>query len=201
MIYTFQELLYKYRNYSNAKMKIKRLVDNGEIFYLGKGLYSDKEDNDECVIASRLYGPSYISFTYALGIYGLLLSSLPAITCATFHKNKRKAYQLRDGKIYTYQNVPPQAFRNYLAEIETPDGNYLIATKEKAFADFLLNVPVQANYQDLKNTLYYEYNIDLIQMSKLNKTILLSLLKKYRGSNFKLFIEHYKEIMNGKLVD
>lgn len=41
------------------------------------------------LLAGSIYGPSYISFEYALSYYGMIPEAVYIVTCATFDKKKK----------------------------------------------------------------------------------------------------------------
>ena len=59
-----------FAHYANPKARIERLLRQGLLFRLKRGLYIRPEAaNDEYLLgkaANRLYGPSYVSFLYAM---------------------------------------------------------------------------------------------------------------------------------------
>src|SRR5690554_7511413 len=90
MIVTVNDLLIKYKDYKDPYGKIKREVDNKNIFPLIKGIYETDEATPGYFLSSYIYGPSYLSFQYDLSYHGLIPERVVAYTNATFGKNKRK---------------------------------------------------------------------------------------------------------------
>ena len=66
MTNTTATLLQQYGSYANPSAKIGRMVKSGELVPITKGLY----ETDRCVpgeyLAGIIYGPSYLSFEFAL---------------------------------------------------------------------------------------------------------------------------------------
>ena len=62
---------------SNVNDKIFKLVNNGDLIRLKKGFYVfakhyQAHPFDLIAIANGLYAPSYVSFEYALSLYGMI---------------------------------------------------------------------------------------------------------------------------------
>ena len=92
-------------NYSNKNTKLLREVKAGKLFKIINGLYETNPNTPGYLLAGSIYGPSYISFEYALSYYGLIPERVNTITCATFNKRKKKEY-ITDFGNFTYRDVP-----------------------------------------------------------------------------------------------
>ena len=92
MIYNLQTLKIKYKEYSNLNQKISLEVKKGNLIRIKRGLFTDNLEIDKKVIANLCYGPSYISFEYALSYYGLIPEYVSTITSACFNKKNNKTY-------------------------------------------------------------------------------------------------------------
>ena len=79
-------------NYANKNTKLSREVKAGRLFKIINGLYETNPNTPGYLLAGSIYGPSYISFEYALAYYGLIPERVSTITCATFNKKKKKNY-------------------------------------------------------------------------------------------------------------
>ena len=97
------------KDYSNINNKICREVKDKKLYRIVNGLYDTNGDTSAYLLASSIYGPSYISFEYALSYYGLIPERVNAVTCATFNKKKRKIYNNHFGT-FSYEDVPSRAF-------------------------------------------------------------------------------------------
>ena len=71
-ILTTQALLEKYKDYSNPADKIKREAEKQNLISLKKGLYVDDKNLEGALLAQFIYGPSYLSFEYALWYYDMI---------------------------------------------------------------------------------------------------------------------------------
>ncbi len=90
MIKTTSMLLEELEEYASPKSKLSRMVKRGECFPITKGLYETDPNTPPHLLAGSIYGPSYISFEFALSYYGLIPEAVYTVTCATFEKKKKK---------------------------------------------------------------------------------------------------------------
>lgn len=80
----------KFKEYSNVNNKISREIRDGKLYKIITGLYETDPNTSGYLLASSIYGQSYISFEYALSYYGLIPERVITITCATFDKKRRR---------------------------------------------------------------------------------------------------------------
>jgi len=70
----YRYLTWLLRNYRSPRDKIGRMIKNGEIIRVKKGLYVLSPEfggtADKKVLANLIYGPSYVSLEYALQYWG-----------------------------------------------------------------------------------------------------------------------------------
>ena len=196
MIYTTQMLMNKYRDYTNPKSKIKRLCDEGKLIHISHGIYADDLSISNVMASSYIYGPSYVSFDYVLSSYSLISEFGLNVTCATFGKNKTKYYQTPKGLII-YRDIPKKVFP-YGVERKSVDGYvYFIATKEKAFCDYLYTRPYQAtSIVDFKSYLFDDLRIDIDEFELLDFNFIIKIAPLYKKKNFKYLVEYInKEVL------
>lgn len=192
MILTIQQLKENYKNFVDAKGKIKRDVRDGKLFPLVRGLYETNSNVEGFKLAQFIYGPSYLSFDYALYRYGLIPEAVyNTFTCASFNKNKIKTYTNYFGT-FIYRDVPKTVFR--LGIIVKQEDNYVyqIATPEKALCDKLYTVSPVTNLKSLKNLLLEDLRIDEDSFKKLNKQDILTLAPLYHSVNLNLLVKYLK---------
>ena len=137
MIKTTAMLLEELREYGSPKSKLARMAERGECFPITRGLYETDRNAPAYLLAGSIYGPSYISFEYALSRYGLIPEAVYAVTCATFEKKKKKKYETPFGT-FTYRDVPSEAFPLGIRLVQEGDYFYRIAEPEKALCDKVL---------------------------------------------------------------
>ena len=110
MIKTTAMLLEELKGYGSPKSKLARMAERGECFPITRGLYETDRNAPAYLLAGSIYGPSYISFEYALSRYGLIPEAVYAVTCATFEKKKKKKYETPFGT-FTIGMCRPRRFR------------------------------------------------------------------------------------------
>ena len=72
MIITNRVAKHNLMEYSNKNNKISRNIRDGKLFKITTGLYETNPNTPGYLLAGSIYGPSYISFEYALSYYGLI---------------------------------------------------------------------------------------------------------------------------------
>lgn len=185
MIITNQQLKERYNNYIDINGKISRDVKSGKLIPLVRGMYETDPDTEGVNLAQFIYGPSYISFDYALSEYGLIPEAVYTFTCASFNKRKTKMHKNKFGN-YWYRDVPKEVFS--LGIIVKQNGNYAyqIATPEKALCDKLYSVSPVNSLKELKTLLFEDLRIYEEGFNNLNKEDLLKLAPLYRSKNLQL---------------
>lgn len=185
MIVTVKDLLIKYKDYKDPYGKIKREVDKKNIFPLVKGIYETDEKTPGYYLSSYIYGPSYLSFQYALSYHGLIPERVVSYTNATFGKNKRKKYENKFG-LYLYRDIPKTAYP-YGIKVEIIN-NYSIsvAIAEKAICDMLYISMPQKNIKEIEHLLFEDLRIDYDEFYNLNFEKMLFMAKHYKSKNMRL---------------
>lgn len=156
-----------YSKYSNKNSKISREVKKGNLIKIVNGLYETDPNVNGYLLANSIYGPSYLSFDFALSYYGLIPEKITTYTSATFEKKKKKEYNNQFG-YYTYRDVPSMVYPLGVNIIEENGYIYQIAIPEKALCDKLYTISPVMNYSELKNLLFKDLRIDIDEFEKLN---------------------------------
>ena len=184
MIKTTAMLLEELKGYSSPKAKLYRMVQKGECVQITKGLYETDKTVSPYLLSGSIYGPSYISFEFALSDHGLIPEAVYTVTCASFEKKKKKIYNTYFGT-YTYRDVPSEAFPFYLEVRREGDYWYRIASPEKALCDELYIKPPVRNTKELSELLYEDLRIDEESIRNLDCGIVELLNEKYHTTNIK----------------
>ncbi len=184
MIKTTAMLLEELKEYASPANKLARLVAAGEYVQVVKGIYETDSTVPAHLLAGSIYGPSYISFDYALSYYGLIPETVYTVTCATFEKKKKKKYVTPFGN-FTYRDVPAAAFPLGLNLVAEGDYYFRIAKPEKALCDKLYTLPPVANIDEMEELLLTDLRIDEGEMEKLNRKLIESYIDYYRSTNIK----------------
>jgi predicted transcriptional regulator of viral defense system len=184
MIKTTAMLLDELKTYASPANKLARMVANGDIIQIVKGLYETDPTMPGHLLAGSIYGPSYISFEYALSYHSLIPEAVYTITCASFEKKKKKKYETPFGT-FTYRDIPSEAFPLGLEVIQEGDYYYRIATAEKALCDKLYTMPPVANLTELHVLLVDNLRIDESELRKLDRNVIASYGESYHTTNIK----------------
>ena len=183
MILTSTNLLEKLASYREPEHKIRRLVSEGKIVKLRRGLYLDNAHVSPCAAAYQLYGPSYISFESARSYHGLIPERAHVVTCATFRKSRKKKFCTPIGT-FTYQDVPAGVFRYGVKRIELGESEAcFMASPEKALCDKLYSLPTIQKLADMEALLFDDLRIDEDALSKFSVSNVKFLSERYRSVN------------------
>lgn len=176
-VFDYQLLADHMKELKNPRDKVSALVRSGNIIRLKKGLYIFGEDwrssplNLE-LIANLIYGPSCVSFEYALNRYGLIAERSNTISSLAIGDSKT---------IYTpigtfeYRAIDCDKFKIGIDYQDLDkEGGYFIASKEKALADLVYRTPGIRTVEQLRYFLFEEMRVDEVMfrnfdMKKLNE--------------------------------
>lgn len=182
MIKTYNTLLKELHNYHAPNNKISRMVKTGSVTPITKGLYETDKSIPGYLLANIIYGPSYLSFDFALSYYGLIPEAVYTFTSATFEKKKEKTYNNHFGT-FTYRDVPSSAYPYGIRLVSEGQYSFAIATPEKALCDKLyVETPVK-NKKVLVELLFSDLRVDEAAFQQLNKEMLLTLTDLYKSTN------------------
>lgn len=195
MVLTSLDLKIKYQDYKDINGKIKREIENGKLFPIIKGLYETKSNTPGHYLGQYIYGPSYLSFDFALSWHGLIPERVVNYTLATFNKRRKKKYDTPFG-LYLYRDVPKEAFQLSVNTVEVDGYTYLIASPEKALCDKLYTIRSVGSIKRLKNLLFEDLRIDEQEFDKLNREVLLNLASFYKNRNLILL----KKMIEGEFI-
>ena len=193
MIKTTDMILEELQSYANPKTKLSRMVKQGKYFQIARGLYETDKNVPGHLLAGSIYGPSYISFEYALGFYGMIPEAVYTITSATFEKRKKKKYETAFGT-FTYRDVPSAGFSLNIRLIQEGSYFYRIADPEKALCDQLYTMPPAKNIKLLAELLFDDLRIEETELLKLEIEKIVFLSDRYHSTNIKKLITLLKRI-------
>ena len=193
MLVSFDALAQQFAGYTDVKGKIRREVQNGRLVQVARGLYETDARTDGKYLAGAIYGPSHLSFDYALSVHALIPEAVYAYTSATFRKGKTKRYENAFGT-FLYHDVPAAVYPLGV-EIKVEGGySYQIASPEKALCDKLYSLSPVYSVRALKELLFDDLRIDEAAFFALHKADISQLAPLYRAPNLKLLAK----FMEGK---
>ena len=181
----------KYKNYNNKNTKLTRDVKAGKLIKIKRGLYETNPNTPAYYLANFIYGPSYISFDFALSYYVLIPERVETVTCATFNKNKKKVYDTPFGTLI-YRDVPERVFPLYVNIIEENGYTFHLATKEKALSDKLYTLNPVKNIEQMKMLLLFDLRIDEEELKKLDIDVIENLSEIYHSTNVLLLYKYLR---------
>ena len=193
MIKTTAMLLEDLKNYASPKAKLSRMAQKGECILITRGLYETDLTVPAHLLAGSIYGPSYISFEYALSMYGLIPEAVHTVTCACFGKKKMKRYNTPFG-LFTYRDVPPEAFPLALELKNEGEYWYRIATAEKALCDRLYTVQPVRNRKELTALLYDDLRMDETALRTLDASMISEMAEKYHSTNVRKLSQYLRRL-------
>ena len=182
MIKTTNMLLEELQDYANPKAKLSRMAKQGECFRITRGLYETNKNTPGYLLAGSIYGPSYISFEYALAYYDLIPETVYTVTSATFEKKKKKIFRTDFGT-FSYRDVPSAAFPLQIKLIQEGEYFYRIAEPEKALCDKLYTMPPVKNTEELSALLIQNLRIEKEEILKFNAKKIELLSNAYHSTN------------------
>ena len=99
------------KGYASPKSKLTTMIKSGEVIPIRRGLYVRGGGASYSIrtLANKIYGPSYISFEYALSYYGFIPERVENVTSAVFNKNKNKAFRTPAGSFF-YRSIPNSVY-------------------------------------------------------------------------------------------
>jgi hypothetical protein len=173
-------------SYKQPRSKLTKLLKSKKLIRVKKGLYIFGKEYRQRpysleVLANLIYGPSYISYEYALSYHNLIPEKIVRVTSACSKKSK-------------YFSTPVGDFiYHYLALTKFPLGitwesidettHFLIATKEKALADYVAKIKSFKNKEDLFLYLVEGMRIDPDHLFNLRLNLMKEISKNYKNKN------------------
>jgi len=174
-------LMDQLKSYASPKSKLTTMIRAGELIKVRRGiyLYGDSSSYSLKTLANKIYGPSYLSFEYALSYYNLILERVDSLTSASLDKNKAKQFKTPLG-FFIYRSVNPVVYPHGIVRIEEGESPFLIATKEKALCDTLAKIRRTTSIMSLKDLLFKDLRLDKEEVLSLNKEDVAFLVPLYK---------------------
>ena len=191
MIQTTKMLLDQHRHYANPMSKIRTLVKRGEIIPLIRGLYETDPNTPGHYLAGVLYGPSYLSFEYALNYRGLIPEAVRTYTCATYDKRRSKQYHTPFGT-YVYHDIPRAAYPQGVELLVENGYSIQIASPEKAICDKLYSISPLGTLRRMEQYLFEDLRLDEEGFKQLGRENIIVLSGLYGSTNVRLLAEYLK---------
>ena len=179
-------------SYKQPRDKLTKLLKTNQLIRIKKGIYVFGEEYRNRpysleILANLIYGPSYISFEYALAYHNLIPEKVTRITSAC--SKRIKQFTTPVGNFIYYYVAPLKYSVGIKIESIDENSNFLIATKEKALADYLARIKSFNNKDDLSEYLIESMRVDLKEFQKFNISLMEEISKTYNNKNVDLLCQ------------
>ena len=124
--------------FADRRGKVARLLADGDLVALRRGLYASRRDLDPLGLAAAIYGPSYVSFETALAWHGRIPEAVREMMSATI---KRPACFENSLGRFRYLRVPLAAYPVGVTRNGEGELPFLIASPTKALCDLIARQP------------------------------------------------------------
>ncbi|PUE63800.1 type IV toxin-antitoxin system AbiEi family antitoxin domain-containing protein [Arcobacter caeni] len=185
--------------YTGINDKINKLKKEGLLQTLKRGLYLHKSpfvstNISKEIIANTLLSPSYISFDYALYFHGLIPESVFDVTSAT---TKRSKSFNTDVGFFSFKEISKELYQIGLKIESTKNGNFIIATKEKALCDkvyYTKNIQITSK-KSMIEFLQDDLRIDMDELENCDMNIFIKYYEISKSKKIKLLMEIIKDMV------
>lgn len=184
-----QTLLTLLAEYRKPREWILRMVKNGELVRLKNGFYliahKIRQGPNTFIpyeqVANLLYGPSYVSLEWALSFYGMIPERVRTVTSMTLGRDKEYHTPVGD---FTYYRLSEDRYAIGITYMKADAlGGFLMATPEKALADWVFRTCKGLNKTQLQQDLIESKRMDRDDLQQLNKALLADIAKSYRSKS------------------
>ncbi|NPV02054.1 MAG: hypothetical protein HPY53_11800 [Brevinematales bacterium] len=184
--------------YKHPRKALSDYLKKGRITRIKKGIYIQKNRNVSLysreILANMIYGPSYVSFEYALNYWGLIPEGVMEIASATTGKNKLFSTPVGN---FRYYHFPNEYYSIGYQHIDIDDQRgFLIASPEKALCDRLFIEKDIFTSVALEEYLFQNLRVDQSEMNKFNPSIIKSISERSVNRTIELL---YEILGKGKL--
>lgn len=188
-LYVMDEL----KEYASPKARLTRMLKSGSIIQVRRGLFVDDKNIPGRALAPLVYGPSYLSFEYALAAHGLIPERVNIYTSASFKKNRDRVFHTVMGG-YFYYYLPTAVYPYGLAREMENGFPYIIALPEKALCDTLYKTSGINNRKELELLLFEDWRLEKEDLANLDRGFLDFIAPLYKRKTLKLFIEFLRRV-------
>lgn len=185
--------------YTSVKDKIENLKQKGIIKSVKKGLYIHTSTINKNIISKELVSnnlldsPSYISLDYALYFHGLIPETVHEITAVT---TKRSKNFRTDFGTFSYKHIKKDLFAVGINIESSKNGNFLIASKEKALCDkvyFTKDVKLTSKHS-IVEFIENDLRIDIDELVNFNTEIIIKYYEISKSKKIKILLNLIKEL-------
>lgn len=136
-IFDYTQLMHCLSGYSKPRDAVTKMLSQGNIIRIRKGLYCFGEYWRKGpipieMLANLIYGPSVISLDYALSWYGLIPEQVTILTSVTTGRSSKYVTPVGN---FIYYHLSEKNFSHGITMQKLVDSNWFIAKPLKALAD------------------------------------------------------------------
>jgi len=182
------------KSYASPKSKLTTMIRSGEIIKVRRGLYLRGDDQTYSLktLANKIYGPSYLSFEYALSYHNLIPERVATLTSASHAKNKTRQFKTPVG-VFVYRSINPNAYPHGIIRIEDADNPFFIAGKEKALCDTLSKIRGITDFKGLEDLLFDDLRLDREELPGLVLEDIAFLAPLYKKKILSLLLAYLRQ--------
>jgi hypothetical protein len=179
---THDYLIELYKELSQPRNKIKNLVNKGDLIPVKRELYllgaKYQRNYSRESLANIIYGPSAVSFEYALAFHNIIPERVETMTSICFKRNKQ--YHTPVGT-FTYRYLPAKLFSIGIELHRSPLGNFFMATAEKALCDLIYFQKIER--EDILEYITKNLRVDIDDFKKFKTDLLLEIADVYKKTS------------------
>ncbi len=177
-----QTIMHELRDYASPKARLTRMIKSGDVIQVRQGIFLDgKEKNAYSLksLAVVIYGPSYISFEYALLHYGLIPERCRLLHRRLTIKTRIVIFPYPLGDFYYYY-LPAAVFPYGVVLGSENEQSYLMATPEKALCDMLYKTRGIGSIKALRALLFEDWRMEREALLSLDRESIMFLAPLYK---------------------
>lgn len=183
-------------SYKQPRAKLTKILKSNQLIRVKKSIYVFGKEYRQRpysleVLANLIYGPSYLSFEYALSYYNLIPEKVIRVTSACYKKNKH--FSTSVGEFIYYYVAPTKYPTGITWKSIDENTHFLIATKEKALCDYIARLKIFQNKKDLQDYLIEGMRIDKKDLLNLNQVLIKEISSNYQNINVELLCQILKK--------
>lgn len=183
-------------SYKQPRDKLTKLLKANQLIRVKKSIYIFGKEYRQRpysleVLANLIYGPSYVSFEYALSYYNLIPEKVVRVTSACYKKNKD--FSTPVGEFIYYYVAPNKYTAGITWKSIDENTHFLIATKEKALADYIARLKSFQNKEDLLDYLIQGMRIDKKDLYNFSLALMKEISLNYKNKNVDLLCKILKK--------
>lgn len=182
--------------YANQRNQISRLIRQGDIIRVKKGVYVfgpkvGAPPFSHAILAQLIYGPSYLSCETALSYYGLIPERVESTISMT---TKRASHFKTPVGEFIYHHLHPAQYQVGMTQVEiNPNRHVLMATPEKALIDLIARLPQFCSLDEVEIWTQKSLRIEKAAFFKLSTVRFKAVAQAYSKHGNVALLRQYRE--------